>query len=193
MIKRSTVEENGLAWNGNSFLRKEFDDDMVFPSNWSRLVAACLIFGLAGCGGSGVKTASVRGKVTVGNSAPFKKGIVRFFPKPDSNVSGREAVTDDNGNYVMMFSGNQAGLQPGDYLVSFSLYQMPDGSPVPDQTGEANPKTPSQLGAVEFVPPEYSNVMSDKNPVTVPPGGGTFNFDIPELKAQSSGKPGGRK
>jgi hypothetical protein len=149
-----------------------------------RCASLFALLSAVGCGGGdGPALAPVKGRVTVGGSEPFARGIVKFFPQPNSNLNMREAVTDDHGNYVMKFSGNQRGLEPGDYLVSFSLFQQEDGSPLPDQTGEAAPKPPSELG-VQFVPPEYNSALSDKHPTTVTTAGGSFDFDIPELKAQ---------
>lgn len=151
-------------------------------------VCAGLVALSLGCGGGPVPPlAPVKGKVTVGQAEPFKKGLVRFIPKPGTNLNSREAVTDEDGNYRIEFSGSHSGLEPGDYLVSFSLYQMPNGDPVPDQSGESYPKSPKDLGAVEFVPKEYTG-LSDKNATTVPPEGGTFDFDIPELAPQGKAK-----
>lgn len=161
---------------------------MFTPSVVIRCTSVFALLFAVGCGGGeGPKLATVKGRVTVGGSEPFPQGIVKFFPKPNTNLNMREAITDDNGNYVMKFSSNQRGLEPGDYLVSFSLYKQEDGSPLPDQTGETAPKPPSELG-VQFVPPEYNVALSDKNPTTVTDAGGEFNFDIPELKAQPKRK-----
>lgn len=143
-----------------------------------------------GCGsGSSVKLAPVKGKVTVGGSEPFKNGLVRFVPAPGTNLNSREAITDNDGNFVIYFSGSQGGLQPGDYNVVFSLIKLPNGDPLPDQTGEAYPKDPGELGGAQFVPPDYG-LTSTKNPVTVSDTGDTFEFDIPELKPQPLKKSG---
>lgn len=153
---------------------------------------ACMLSLLAalGCGGgSKIKLAPVKGKVTVGGSGPFKKGLVRFVPKPGTNLNSREAITDDEGNFVIYFSGSQAGMEPGDYNVGFSLIQLPNGNPLPDQTGEAFPKEPGELGGAQFVPPEFG-LASTKNSTTVTEEGGNFEFDIPQLKPQPLRKSG---
>ena len=138
-----------------------------------------------GCGGSdGPKLVPVTGTVTVGGSSPFPNGLVRFMPKSGSKVLGGSGITDDDGNFVLKHTSQRPGIEPGEYTVFFSLIQMPDGSPLEDQIGVADPTTPLELGGVEFVPPEYSTVKSTKYPVTVEKTGGTFEFNIPELKPQ---------
>ncbi len=149
-------------------------------------VWTCLLIGVmcVGCGGGDVpKLASVKGKVTIGGSEPFKNGLVRFIPV-DPKLNMREAVTDGNGNYVIKFNSANAGLQPGDYKVTFSLFQLPNGEPLPEQEpGAPVMKSPQELGGVEFVPPDFAT-PSDKNLTSVSEEGGMFDFDIPELKAQ---------
>ena len=148
----------------------------------------CVVVLLAaiGCGGTdGPKVVPVKGKITVGKSEPFKKGWVIFSPKPGSKYTGGAAVTDDAGNYVLKHTSQKPGVEPGDYNVSFSLYKMPDGSAIAPDKGN-NPKTPQEMGGVQFVPLDMSTILSTKNPTTVPKTGGTFDFDIPELKAQSA-------
>lgn len=143
-----------------------------------------LTLGCGGGGGDGPTLVPVSGKVTVDGSEPFKKGVIRFIPT-DPALNVREATTDDQGNYVIMFNARKRGLQPGDYNVGFSLLQLPDGSPTPQ--GE----DPEEAGAVEFVPREYG-IGSTKNLTTVPDDGGTFDFDIAgELKPQPKTKAAG--
>ncbi len=150
---------------------------------WPVLIAMTL-----GCGGeAGPKLAPVKGKVTVGGSAPFKNGIIRFVPK-DMKLNVREAVTDAQGKYVVIFNPPRAGLEPGAYTVQFSLFQMPDGQPLPDQSKSQDWRSPRELGGVEWVPPDYATGKAEKCSVTVSDKGGEFNFDLPELKAPSGKK-----
>ena len=147
-------------------------------------LAVMVLFAVGCSGAGGPKLAPVKGKVTVGGTEPYKKGLVRFLPKPGTKLNSREAVTDDNGNYTILFNAKQPGLEPGAYTVMFSLYQMPDGGPMEDQMGEPYPKEPKDLGAVQFVPPEFAMGTSEECSVTISDKGGAFDFDIPELKAQ---------
>lgn len=152
---------------------------------------ASLVFA-SGCGGgAGPKLAPVRGTVTAGD-APFEGGLVRFVPKPGSNLNSREAITDSQGQYKIEFFRGKPGLEPGEYKVMFSLYQMPDGSPAPDQSDEQDPKHPNELGAVQFVAPEFEMGKASVCDVTVPSEGGQFDFELPELKAQPT-KAGGNQ
>ena len=160
-----------------------------------RLALVWMAVALIGCGGGdGPKLVPVKGTVTVGGSNPFANGLVRFAPKSGSKVLGGSAITDDDGNFVLLHTSRRSGVEPGEYTVFFSLMQMPDGSPLEDQIGVPDPKTPQELGGVEFVPPEYSTVTSNKYPVTVEATGGTFEFNIPNLKPQpsSNAKPSAR-
>lgn len=162
---------------------------------------ACLfvLFTAIGCGGSnGLKLVPVKGKVMVAGSSPLKKGIVVFVPnvqgvpvastdaksqKKVLPILGGSAITDDQGNFVLKHTTLKSGIEPGEYSVFFSLMQMPDGSPLPDQSKVGEPKTAQELGAVELVPVEYATMRSTKYPTTVAATGGSFEFDIPELKA----------
>lgn len=152
-----------------------------------------LAISLLGCSKSDVKLAPVKGKVTVNGSEPFANGLVRFIPEPGANLNSREATTDDQGNYTIEFFPGQPGLQPGEYKVMFSLYQMPDGSLPPDQTQEPDPKHPTALGAVQYVPSEYEFGKASECAVTVPEEGGAFDFDLPELEPQPTGRTVSRK
>lgn len=146
-----------------------------FGPLWLLLVAI-------GCGnGSGLVLVPVKGKVTVGGSTPFANGSVRFTPKTTGKTALGGAETDAEGNYVLKHRGQFDGIEAGEYLVSFSQYRMPDGSPLPDQSAASERQTPLELGAIEFVPKEYADLNSALNPVTIPKSGGTFNFDIPKL------------
>lgn len=159
----------------------------------SRLcVMALLMIGLTGCSQSSVKLAPVQGRVTA-ESEPFAEGLVRFIPKPGSNLNSREATTDSDGNYRIIFFPGQPGLQPGDYTVMFSMYKMPDGSPPPDQSDEQDPKHPTALGAVQYVAPEFEFGKASECEVTVTEEGGAFDFELPELKPQSTGRTVSRK
>ena len=158
-------------------------------SNLCWLVSGvCLLSMATGCGPrDGLTLVRVDGTVTTGDSQPFAGGIVRFNPRGKGKLTGGTAVTDDDGAFVIQNQVQRAGLEPGEYGVSFSLYKMPDGSPVPDQDGENEPKSPTELGAIDLVPTEYSRVLSDKNVVKVSKETSNFEFKIPALKIP--GKP----
>ncbi len=160
---------------------------MRAAGNWYATAWSLLTLAALGCGGStGPKTVPVSGKVTVNGSEPFKGGMVRFLPKEGSKLSSREAKTDDNGDFEVMFTQRQRGLEPGEYTVMFSLWQTPDGAPLPDQTGEAYPKEPAELGGVQWVPTDYVSGKAAACTVTISDQGEKLEFDLPELKPQKS-------
>ena len=157
-------------------------------------LSGLMVLFVAGCGDP-IKVVRVTGNVTVGGSEPFRNGTVIFVPKETTKTLGGSAMTDDNGDFVLQHASHtRTGIEPGDYTVCFSLFQMPDGSPLADQTHEPNPKTPAQLGAVQFVPREFNRPDSTQYPTTVPPSGGDFAFDLPELSPQKPpARPGGKR
>lgn len=156
---------------------------MISLSRWLGGVGIVTLLCLSGCGGqAGPKTAAVAGKVTAGGE-PFKEGLVRFIPKPGQNLNSREATTDANGNYKIMFNNKQPGLEPGEYVVMFSLWQLPDGNPLPEQPDPDFPKAPHQLGGVQWVAPEFATGAAPQCAITVTDSANTFDFELPELKA----------
>ncbi|HEX5102842.1 MAG TPA: hypothetical protein VFV87_03475 [Pirellulaceae bacterium] len=78
---------------------------------------------LTGCG-SGIDTATVRGKVTLGGQ-PVPNVIVNFQPE-----NGRPAVgqTDASGNYELSTISSGDGAVPGMHKVSFSIKTEPPPS-----------------------------------------------------------------
>lgn len=139
----------------------------------------------SGCGGgNGLKVVPVKGTVTIADGQPFAKGTLHFRPSGVGKRVGGTATTNDEGRYELKHQSQAKGIEAGDYYVSFSLWQLPDGSPLPDQQGESEPKSAEELGAVQRVPREYSWFESTKVQVTVPANGGTLDLKIPELKLE---------
>lgn len=108
--------------------------------------ASCLP--LVGCGGS---LAQVSGVVTV-DGQPLRGGsdvhaTVYFQPASGEGASAA-GVLDENGTYKLT-CGSQAGITPGEYVVTFSASQMirgsdPDDAPTGKRISDAkyaNPKT----------------------------------------------------
>lgn len=95
---------------------------------------------LAGCGGPGVDTGSVKGKVTVAGQ-PVKGILVNFTPE----AGGRPAtgVTDEAGNFTLSTFSSGDGAIPGKHKVSFSF--ATSGEP-----------PPSDAPATEAPPPPFN-------------------------------------
>lgn len=152
----------------------------------SLLIATLMMIG-SGCGGGdGIKRVKVTGTVTAEGSIPFANGQIFFTPKDNrAKIIGGGALTDENGQYSVRHAKGQMGIEPGEYIVWFSKYLLPDGSELPEQEEDGEPKQPWEMGGVQFVDSAYSNAQSTKNIVTVSSSGETLDFTIPELKPQS--------
>ncbi len=148
------------------------------------LLFAAMTFAVVGCGGGGdnFKLVPVKGTIKVGGSEPFANGTVVFVPPDGAKYLGGTGVTDAQGNFVIRHIKGKPGIEAGQYTVIFSLYKKPDGTALPDQSKEREQVSPMELGGVQFVPPDYSGLKSTKYPTTVSAAGGSFDFNIPELK-----------
>ncbi len=124
------------------------------------LAASMLIFALvcfAGCGGTGIPTASVYGTITL-NGEPAEGVSVKFVPSAKMRPSHDE--TDASGSYVAQFVKTQQGVVYGPCVVQLSIYRG---------NSEKN-----------WLPKEYNQNAAD-NPdlnIVVPPEGIEFNYDI---------------
>jgi hypothetical protein len=93
-------------------------------------IVICLsVVALQGCGGGGVKYATVSGKVTM-DGKPLAKVSVVFspIPKQGSEIAGNTAggETDENGQYTLKTStpdGLKEGAQIGKHKVRISLQE----------------------------------------------------------------------
>lgn len=82
-------------------------------ASWLSLVCCCF-----GCGGpEGPAVGQVRGKVTL-EDQPVAGASVQFVPKASGRTS--TAVTDDAGNYVLLYDTTQAGALVGKHLIRVS-------------------------------------------------------------------------
>lgn len=117
----------------------------------------------AGCGSKGPKIAYVTGRVTM-DGKPLADATVVFIPE-DGRPAG--ATTDEDGNYVLNFSGGRKGALPG--LSTVRIMTMRDASE--DENGKPIP------GRRETVPAKYNtdttltfDVQSDQR--------NTANFEL---------------
>jgi hypothetical protein len=116
----------------------------------------------------------VTGKVYMGKE-PLKHAAVTFTPRPGTVGIGGVGATDDEGKFTMSAKGDAQGIEPGEYVVTFTKWAQKDGSPIPEG------KTAADVEAVQVVPAAYSNpnLESPPNVVTVKKEGGDFDFQIP--------------
>lgn len=121
------------------------------------------------------------GKVTL-DGQPLE-GVVVMFLLPERATAGELAtgVTDADGNYALstMVPGrsveNSQGAVPGQYRVILTKLVMPDGSPVPPETSDAEAEA---LGARQLLPPQYSDPTRTTLTATVQRGPSVNDFDL---------------
>ena len=155
--------------------------------NWISL-ALLIIVGMGCGGGDGIKRVKVTGTVTA-DSEPFANGQIFFTPKnAKDKILGGGAVTDESGAFTVKHAKGQNGIEPGEYIVFFSKFMMPDGSE-PPEAEEGDDSQVWERGAVQFVPPDYNSAISTQNIVSVGDSGETLEFSIPKLEPQAK-KPG---
>ena len=111
-------------------------------SHFRGLATAGMLLALTGCGPSGPDISSVTGTVTM-DGKPLPNASVVFQPEK-GRPSG--ALTNENGEFELNFSGGRKGAQPGRYIVA--IRTASDGSI--DDDGQRTPGTP------ETVPAKYN-------------------------------------
>lgn len=144
------------------------------------LSLGCLI-SLAGCGGSSgpklPKPVKVNGVVAL-DSQPVGNAIVFFAPEGGSQMgNGASGVTDDKGVYELVTAAGkvkQPGAIPGSYRVFISRLVDREGKAVAPNADVA----PANMGAVESLPPRYSDLMQTELRASVSQEGGKFDFSI---------------
>lgn len=145
------------------------------------LLTGCslLLAGVSGCStveaGPQEDLVPVSGTMTI-DGKPVEGVMVSFIPTGTGNMAHRgSAVTDSDGQFEMLNYQNKDGLPPGDYLVVFSLWALPDGSSPPDDV------PPATSGAIQAIPPNWRDAAraGKHNKITVPNDGKTdFVFKV---------------
>jgi len=138
-----------------------------------------LTFSLSGCGESVTPPhedlVPISGTVRLGGQ-PLAGVHVAFVPVGMTKGQGASAVTDETGEYELIHNATQQfGVATGDYVVQFTKWVQPDGSPLPDKT------PPHMVNAVNLIPTGWGG-GGDAGPqtqikvLTTTP---TFDFEIP--------------
>ncbi|WP_425401014.1 carboxypeptidase-like regulatory domain-containing protein [Aeoliella sp.] len=124
--------------------------------------------GLPGCGKQDRGLTYVEGRVTY-NGSPVTGATVRFTPESVSIGTGQRpatSITDSDGCYRVKAYRDQAGMPPGDYLVSVMWYE---GS-------MADPESVRHL-----IPEKYNDARTSGLTASVPKeirGAVKLNFDL---------------
>jgi hypothetical protein len=117
----------------------------------------------------------VGGTITV-DGKPLAVAVVTFLQVDESGTtSGGE--TDENGRYELVY-GATPGTAPASYKVAVSYLVGKNGKPIGRRARSSlSEENPVHL-AKEQLPPEYSDLGRTVLKATVPPAGGTIDFDL---------------
>jgi len=138
-----------------------------------------LTFFLPGCGDAVTPPhedlVPISGTVKLGGQ-PIAGVQVSFVPVGSTKGQGASAVTDETGEYELIHNATQQpGVAAGDYVVQFTKWVQPDGTPLPEKT------PPHIVNAVNIIPPGWGG-GGDAWPQTqikVSEATPTLDFDIP--------------
>lgn len=141
-----------------------------------KIVVLVLLVVPLGCGGEEAQPTNlvvVTGTVKY-KGKPLSGAALAFVPKGQTTGTGAFSVTDASGRYELTHRTQSPGVEPGTYVVSVSKMALPDGSPIPEGQDAAD------IGAVQIIPPIYSDPANELNPnqITVPVAGGEINLDL---------------
>ena len=123
---------------------------MKTRTRW-HLLAAALVVGAAGCGGSGLVNAS--GRLTY-KGQPVPSTLVTFWPAEEGKRAST-GVTDDDGNFTLSYSRQEPGVLVGRHTV-FLAYHVS----IEEELGKVPPKASKELKAViaKYGDPKTSNL-----------------------------------
>ena len=151
------------------------------------LCSVCLLVtAVSGCGGGSEapayaeKLVPATGQVTL-NGEPLSRVMVAFRPAEGSSGEVAIGITAQDGTYslhtptVGQSAEESQGAVPGEYRVTITKLVMPDGSDVPPDTTDADAEA---LGAVQLLPPKYSDLTGTTLTATVEAGSAENNFPL---------------
>ena len=166
-----------------------FINGTVLPTLISGFVSVMLLVSL-GCGGTGsgdaqkftAQLSPVTGMLSL-DGKPLAGVMVSYVPDSQAQSEGELAtgITDESGKYTLMTfipgSGSRSadGAVPGAYKVAITKLVMPDGTPVPAETTDADAEA---LGAKQLLPPKYSSFESTKLTAVVKGEPNTIDFEL---------------
>jgi hypothetical protein len=146
----------------------------------NRVALVLLLGSFAGCGkvaSNGFPDAVPATGIVRLNGDPLPNSMVAFIPKPGTKGIESYGVTDQDGCFSLQQTRGGAGASPGQYSVVINRFVLRDGTPI-----EIDPKMPpANQGAVESLPPTYSDSAKTLLTANVPEDGGEFEFDLKSM------------
>ena len=150
-----------------------------------RVFGSLLLLGLilSGCGGSsrsnpGVELVPVEGTVKLGGK-PTSDVLITLSPYGPTKGNGAWGKTDASGAFKLIHLSSKEGVEPGEYVISFSYLITPDGKPVPPNT------SPTEVASVQGIAPPWTESTSEllSQRVNVKKEGMMpLSFDVPLAK-----------
>ncbi|QDT02381.1 hypothetical protein K227x_07570 [Rubripirellula lacrimiformis] len=139
------------------------------------LLCTALILALAsiGCdGGTTYEVVAATGIVLLDNK-PIEGVSVTLVPQRGIKGRGGYATSASDGTFTLQSEPEVEGVVPGNYMVLFRKYAMPDGSSVPPGTSAADANLINQLPEI-YSHPEKSPIYATIPPTE--PGGLSFEL-----------------
>lgn len=118
----------------------------------------------------------VSGTITM-EGKPLEHAIVYFVPNAAELGPGATGVTGTDGKYTLSTSTGpdaKPGAAPGEYRVAVSSLIGPTGEIVAIQPNQP----PADAGALESLPPRFSDPSQSELKANVGPTGGSFDFQV---------------
>lgn len=152
--------------------------DRPTPLSWAEGLLGLAVVGgiLAGCGGRGLETVPVAGRVTYGGGPWPKEGRLDFRPvaaPPGKTLHPASARFGPDGRFTVV-SQQTPGLAPGEYVVTVECWEeMPT---MPDV------KNPRGSPGKSYVPEKYRNPKTSPIRIKIEPTDRrkTLEFDVPK-------------
>jgi len=151
--------------------RKGYWATLFWPGVWMGLVWV-----LVGCGGRGLETVPVSGRVTYGGGAWPKEGRLDFRPiaaPPGKTLHPASAQFGPDGRFTVV-TGQTSGLAPGEYVVTVECWEE-----MPTMGDAQNPRgSPGK----SYVPDKYRDPKQSPIKLKIEPTdrSKTLEFDVPK-------------
>ena len=142
------------------------------------LTCALLSLALAGCPGGASRDlpdlVPAGGTVTL-DGEPLSGANVTFIPAGSTAGTACFGSTDASGRYEIAADAENKGAPKGEFKVAITKWVTEDGSDFQAEEG----MSPMEAGALDLLPPKYSDEVETELKATVPDGGtDSINFDL---------------